>query len=482
MALNAELIRDEILKGNLDQVDAIISDSQNIDDLLLRTELFHEMGLFHKQYNLASSLCDHPSINKAQYFQARYWMAWAKFRLGQHDEALQIGTETLQNLEKLPESVLTSLKKERGLLLNIIGTYYLEVGLYEEGIKYLEDSYEYIKHAKDLPSLVKAYNNLAYGYQQSGYLENAKNDYDTALRLIGDNDYPSLLGLIYSNLGEVYRLMGDYSEAYNYHILALENKEKVGNQFSLANQLRYLGVLKLEMGEVQEAEMYINRSMELYKSTLDNPLWYSATLFEQSRILLKLNQEVDIPLKIMKDLYNKSKNKIILQRFMLIRAKQLAKSPRMRLKSRAQRILQSIYQNMAVDFEVTYLAMVEYLNLLFDELKLSYDDSIIDDAIDIAHQILRVVQENHFFTRRIEFYLILSRLHILKWDLKRALGYFNQADLLLVEHFSDPLEGSLIADNVERERTMLEQAQIMYNAGLDVSIKERINTFWIETL
>lgn len=452
------IIREDILRGNFQSVEIALSTmGETKENYLLQAELYHGRGEFQNQYLYAKKLIDEfDDYTPTQFLSANYWMAWSRFRLGDLAEAYSIVIRALSYIESLSDDDQVVVSREHGLLQNVIGSYYLELGNYTEGINYLNKSRELIENSNDMAALATYHNNYAYAHQINGELERATEEYFKSLNILENFDYSSLKAMVLSNLGEVYRIKGVFDQAYSYHKEALDIRFTLMNQQSLAVQLRYMGSLFLEMEEYEEAENYINQSLELWVD-LNNPLWYSASLFDHCRLLLHKGEKIDEPLSKIFNLYETSENKIIHSRYLLLNAMVLKQSPRMINKSEAQKLLRSIFEGAKYDFEISYLALIEYLKLLFEEIRLSYHSEIIEEAIEITNLISKISQENHVYQKQVEVYIYQSLLNQLKGDFNRAMAFLEQAELLVFEH------------NLEGLKIKVEQAKNKFSSN-----KERL--------
>ncbi len=489
MSVDPTNIKTEILKGKYDEIAIKLNGLDNtIINLLLNAELSHGLGAFDEQFHYASKVFElKTDITLSQSYEAYYWMAWARFRQGKHQIAFDIAEEALQSIKELNSSEKEQVVKEHGRLLNVIASYNIESGNLDKGIYYLEESFQLIKRLKDIPLLSNCYNNLAYAYHMKGVFTRAIADYTTALSLLGEHDYPSHRARIYSNMGEVYRILGDYNLSLHYHNQALVLRRSLMNNFNLAIQLRYIGILHFEMNLISDAEKFLKNSIQLFEN-LDNELWYSASLFDYCRVILGKGEIVDNELSKLFDLYRQTENQIINNRYLLIKAMDLMRSPRMNQKSEAQRIFRKLFEWNQYDFEISSISKIQYLKLLFEEIKLSYHKDIVLEAIEISRIILKTVQENNIFSKKVFIYLVLSRLYLLLWDLKKANAYHKQADLLLMEFVGDTSKinnqiiHTAISKNIVKEEMNLKKADKMYNNGENPSIEECFNIFGISDL
>lgn len=473
-----------ILKGNYNEISIKLKTmEESVETLLINAECSHGLGQYEEQFHYAERALDSDlEITMAQTFEAFYWMAWAQFRLGRHQEAFEIAQEGLQAISELKPEEQEYVKREHGRLKNVIASYYIESGNLDSGIQFLEEGYQLIKKTKDITLLATCYNNLGYAYQNRGDFTRAISDYNMGLSLLGENAYPSHQAMIFSNLGEAYRILGDYNLALQYHEQALHLREQLMNQYNHAIQLRYMGVLYFEIGDDNKAETYLKNSLNLWKG-LNNDLWYSASLFDYCRVLLHKSVNIDVSLSKLYDLYRQTGNQIIFHRYQLIKAMELVNSPRMIQKAEAQRILRNLFERKKLEFEITYLSLAVYLKLLLEELKLSYHKDIVVEAIDIANHILKAVQHNNIFVKKVSIYLVLSRLHLFLGDINKAKAYFGQADLILMEYMADTLKvvdteiKSEVSATIEREREKLELAEKFLLNRNFVSVHDTIREF-----
>ena len=90
MIRDPAIIREDILRGNFQRVEMVLSKmGASIEKYLLQAELYHGRGDYQNQFRFAKKVIDEfDDYNPTQLLSAFYWMAWSKFRLGDLTEEI----------------------------------------------------------------------------------------------------------------------------------------------------------------------------------------------------------------------------------------------------------------------------------------------------------------------------------------------------------------------------------------------------------
>lgn len=147
--------------------------------------------------------------------------------------------------------------------LNIVGSSYWVVGDYEPALKYYHASALVAEEADDRVALAQAYHNMGEVYKKLG-------DYTQAIEFIRMSmqwekvDDP-IHDLALYNIGEAYIYLGRYDSASHYFDRALSMALKSNNTRTIAYAYTGLGRVKSNQGDQYQALAYFTKAEKIWK-------------------------------------------------------------------------------------------------------------------------------------------------------------------------------------------------------------------------
>ncbi|MCK5169497.1 MAG: tetratricopeptide repeat protein [Bacteroidales bacterium] len=73
----------------------------------------------------------------------------------------------------------------------------------------------------------------------------------------------------YNNIGIIYKLQGEFNEAFNFHQKALDASSLALDQNEIANTLNYIGSLYWSNSQYDSSLFYYEKSIEVYREITD---------------------------------------------------------------------------------------------------------------------------------------------------------------------------------------------------------------------
>ena len=127
----------------------------------------------------------------------------------------------------------------------------IDVGSYEKGMAYLDETINYAKSVGEHYRLALAMKHKAYKVMQSGNMEEALTISKSAVAIGDSIGSPKLNGSLYDNLGSIYRNMNDFDKAEVHFLKSIAFSEEAGNddvaleaKFNLASMFEQVDDLK----------------------------------------------------------------------------------------------------------------------------------------------------------------------------------------------------------------------------------------------
>ncbi|MBN1416956.1 MAG: tetratricopeptide repeat protein [Bacteroidales bacterium] len=170
---------------------------------------------------------------------------------------------------------------------NLYGTANIYIGDFEEAKTYYLRALKINQQSKDSIQQIRLHNNLGYAYSLTGNYELALYHYHIGLAMleimlqnhtlpshlvpIGNKTPHQVLALFYGFIGEIHVKIGNFNDAIKNYTRALAFAEKDDNKFYYAGYLNDLAKLYIEVKEYDKALEYCSQAIETNKK-IDNQL------------------------------------------------------------------------------------------------------------------------------------------------------------------------------------------------------------------
>jgi signal transduction histidine kinase len=217
--------------------------------------------LANEAIKIATNLKDDVSRAKAY---NRISMAY--FERGLHKESIEYNFKALRIFEK--ENQI----QYQGLILTNIGASYEKLGLLDDALAIHLKVLDLAKKTNSSEMFSSAYGNLGIVYMKKGDYQLADQHFLKALNFIDQNTNQKGLSILYQNIGVNARSMGDSKKGVIFYKKALdlyrENQDRLGSgyiYFNLANCM-------LDLGQLNEASLFIDSGFVLAKQLESLPL------------------------------------------------------------------------------------------------------------------------------------------------------------------------------------------------------------------
>ena len=343
LAQGDSLLVQDFLKRGTEKIN-----DELMDQPAIRSELLHVLGRIHQSMGdfdqVVSLLEEDKRIQEEEiqrdderYFSSLDMLGFAKFKLGQSEEAEEI----LVNAIDLAASPGSEQQRERGKLLETYSNLLMESGEYELADSLIRESIMISEQQdgrvnKDLAARLSTHANILFQRTQLEEAESAIRESigikrqlfgddhsglptsyftlgnvltslgqfmaaDTAyqksqelqVRIYGD-DHPDLAS-IYTAMGNLHTLMNQYdkAEAYQLKSLSMTEKHLGKNNSTYIITLFNLGGLKTYQGDFVDSEAYIKDAITLAKDTYGDNYFGIPKMNTQLATLLRFQGKYD---------------------------------------------------------------------------------------------------------------------------------------------------------------------------------------------
>lgn len=187
-------------------------------------------------------------------------------KIKEHDIALTYLDRTLLIRKKFDD------KRSLAKTLNLAGVVYQNKGAYEQAASFFDKALELRKEVfkvsrdnMDGSFLAKTYNNIALNYYWMGELEQSKNFHLLAIDIKEKCSDINDQAFSYNNIGALFEAMSkrDNYLAMSYHQKAYNIRKNMGSMVNLAFTLNNIGVIEKNSGNYKDALIYLNKALDL---------------------------------------------------------------------------------------------------------------------------------------------------------------------------------------------------------------------------
>jgi tetratricopeptide (TPR) repeat protein len=340
-------------------------------------------------------------------------------------------------------------------VLTNLGNVNTRIGNLDEALRSLKRGYAIREKLGIKHDLVMSLLNIGVVYQLKGELNLALEYYHRSLSLAEELGAKYTMALAINNLGNIFELKGDLDQALNYFQRSLALHQELGIKENIALSLANIGEIHRKKGNFETAQEHYHKSLEIY-SELENDYLCAVILFELvwTDLERKDSALVEEWLRQLKEISERSDNRVINQRFRLAQALVLKSSERARNRMKAGTILESVVEEPIADHSLTVTAMIHLSDLLLSELRMTGEEELFEDIKALTQQLFEIAKRQASHSLLAETYLLQSKLALIELDIGRAQKLLIQASQLAIEKGMDG-----IATTLEKEQELL-QSQV----------------------
>lgn len=186
-------------------------------------------------------------------------MANAQYELGNLDESLALNLRALDIFES------NDLKGFAGRVLSNIGVIYEKSGLFEKALINYRKAKEVALETDNSHAYYTALSSEAVCLSKLGNYAEADQKLNEALSYYIEEANTDMIAGVYQNLGFNARLNKDTQKGKRYYELAYTTYETNNNESGLGTISCNLGQVYMDLGQLDSAETYLNKGLELAK-------------------------------------------------------------------------------------------------------------------------------------------------------------------------------------------------------------------------
>lgn len=291
---------------------------------------------------------------------------------------------------------------------------------------------------------IRAYQNLGVLYSISGDYTNALRYDNLALQGSLENRDSANLSINYNNVASDYHDLGEYDEAYFYFTQSYRIAKSTDDSLRMAIALHNVGRVFKELGQHDRALEHLSLSMEMSKD-IDDYEGIPYSLDEIGDVMVRKGEYDSAHRILLKSLsLTREQNLLILE------PKTLAKLATVHLEERRFREALAYYDTTFQLHEKTGndfgIAEVE-----LGRGKVLIEQGKYDEALKSINRSLDLAKKANARTMEIRAYQTLSGLYELKNEFRSSLQYYKQFKQLEDSLFSHDMQEKLLRDQIRFE-------------------------------
>ena len=244
------------------------------------------------------------------------------------------------------------------------------------------------------------------------------------------------MAMLYNNIGNIYIFLGNIPTAIDYLTQSLQIRKKLNNKLEIASTLGNIAESLVIQDKFQEALNYFLESLD-YFLELDEAFFISQLYYHliYTYIKLKKSDQANSYYVDLKKLFDKEKEKIkdnidklrILETVSplklyvdLSHAKLLSQTTRIFDQFEAGIIFRDISLRNDIELSLKFKASLEYIEILFLELKISKDEQLIEEMMSFIKDLLDFAKSVKAAYMEIQISQLLANIYLLNFQISKC--------------------------------------------------------------
>ncbi|MCG3222717.1 MAG: tetratricopeptide repeat protein [Candidatus Heimdallarchaeota archaeon] len=503
-----------------------ISGDEKLTLLYLNSIVLDNLGeysnsiiLAHKMHEIAKK-----ENNKLREIDALIAEVFANYRLNRIEDALRIVSVVEELIEECDIEGINERKSQ--LLVNKVYIY-TDKGDANQAYIYAQDNYYLCREIKETSHSARSYHALGWAFMHMGDRDKAIKNYEKSLEIrekIGNQH--SIAHTLFS-LGFTWLTKGKLDTAEEYFTRCLKIRERIGNQQDIVWTVLDLGDVFYGKGENTQAQIHYENALLIsqeidYKfgivfslmqltrifEELDNPKLVIDTLekalnyaerieivdpeafvlFSLIDFITKRNLKsklTKVYLDRLEEINRSSRTKIFDQAYRLAKALIYKTSESSRSRKKAKIVLHQIIDEEIINFNYTKIAMLNYGEILAEDLKRYLGEDFLTDQFTELTNILSPKQFHSVYSTVAENFLDQSKSALEEIDFAKARELIRRAEHLcdfLELYNKGPTPFRIIYALFVKERNLNELSKILHitKGALSSQIKLLINLDFVK--
>ena len=287
-------------------------------------------------------------------------------------------------------------------------------------------------------------------YFIKGDIVKASKSFEESLQIYTELNDEKNMAMLYNNIGNIYVFLGKVSTAIEYLTKSLHIRKKLNNKLEIASTLGNIAESLVIEDKLQEGLSYFLESLN-YFIEIDEAFFISQLYYHLIYIYIKLknpDQANTYYVSLMK-LFDKEKDKNkenseklrILETISPVKlyvdlshAKLLKQSSRIFDQFEAGVIFRDISLRNDIELPLKFNATLEYIEILFVELRISNDEQLIVEMGEFINDLLNFAKSVKAVYIEIQIRLLLANIFLLGYQLSKSTSLLKKTIALAEEN------------------------------------------------
>ena len=321
--------------------------------------------------------------------------------------------------------------KQASFEIRIRGVNFHVLGKLNKAFEFYQQSLELWEKSDNKQEVSSTLNNLGVLCKGKGELHKALEYYQRSLAIYEELNNEDDIATSLNNIANLYRNQGDLERALDFYRKSQATWEKIGNQSNIALSFCNIGEIFLQQGNIDNAIEYLQKSLRL-REKVGNKHELVLTRFYLISALIDNRRTKDAQKHLIhiKEIVEGETDPFLNQITRVSEAMILKTSTRIRNKAKAEEIFQKIIEEDIVDYSITIVALLNFAELLLDELRITGDTEVLAMLKSISLNLLDVSKRHNSYLLLAKTYCLQSHLALLDLDLNRARSLLTQAQFI----------------------------------------------------
>lgn len=332
-------------------------------------------------------------------------------------------------------------------------------------------------------------------YFIKGDIVKASKSFEESLQIYAELNDQKNMAMLYNNIGNIYVFLGNIPTSVDYLTKALQIRKKLNNKLELASTLGNIAESLEIQDKLQEALDYYLESLN-YFIELDEAFYLSQLYYHLIYIYIKLkrsDQSNSYYISLLK-LYDKEKEKNkdnidklrILETISPVKlyvdlshAKLLKQTTRIFDQFEAGIIFRDISLRKDIELPIRFMASLEYIEILFIELKISNDEQLIVEMGEFINDLLDFAKSVKAVYIELQISLLLANIYLLNFQFSKSTSLLKKTIALAEEN---ELFNYAVSTTLTYDKIVNQYSQWVELKKQNASIENRLDLLNIDTI
>ncbi len=332
-------------------------------------------------------------------------------------------------------------------------------------------------------------------YFIKGDIVKASKSFEESLNIYNELNDEKNMAMLYNNIGNIYVFLGNIHTAIEYLNKSLQIRKKLNNKLEIASTLGNIAESLVIQDKLQDALNYFLESLN-YFVEIDEAFFISQLYYHLIYTYIKVkkpDQARNYYVSLIK-LYDKEKdkNKDNIDKLRMLEtisplklyidlshAKLLRQTNRIFDQFEAGVIFRDISLRKDIELPLRFMASLEYIEILFLELKISNNEQLIEDMRSFIKDLLDFAKSVRAIYIEIQISLLLANIYLLSFLISKCTSLLKRTIALAEENelFNYAVSTTLFYDRIINQYSQWHELKKQ-----NASIEKRLELLNIENI